>query len=165
MLRAQGAEVQLAGGRSKGSRKSVGVWLDHSQAIFVRLGAGEPEISELRSDAPIGGRSTPAAAGETKEQADSRFQRRRRQQLREYYERVIETLADAPRFVVLGPGTAKLELRQLIADEQPALAKRLEQVRPCERVAQRQLIERVRELLGEAKPAPRKRARGEASPA
>jgi hypothetical protein len=143
----------------------VGVWLDHSQAIFVRLGGAEPEITELRSDAPLGGRGAPIAAGETKEQADSRHQRRRRQQLREFYDRVIELIADAPRFVVLGPGTAKLELRQLISDEHPALAKRLEQVRPCERVAQRQLIERVRDLLGDAKPAARKRGRGEVSPA
>jgi hypothetical protein len=141
------------------------VWIDHSQAIFVRLGSGEPEISSLRSDAPLGGRAAPIASGETKEQAESKLQRRRRQHLREFYERVIETVAAAPRLVVLGPGTAKLELRQLINDEHAALARRLEQVRPCERVAQRQLIERVRELLGESKPAPRSRGRREAAPA
>jgi hypothetical protein len=162
MLRGDGGG--LAGGRAKGSRKNVGVWIDHSQAIFVRLGGAEPEIAEFRSDAPLGGRGAPIGAGETKEQAESRLQKRRRQTLRDFYERVIGELSEAPRFVVLGPGTAKLELRQLISDEHPALAKRLEQVRPCERVAQRQLIERVRDLLGDAKPAARKRGRGEVSP-
>jgi len=161
MLRTR-TEVILASGRSRGAQKNVGVWIDHSQVIFVRLGGAQPEISSFRSDAPLGGRAAPIGAGETKEQAESRLQRRRRQSLREFYEEVIEELGNAPRFVVLGPGTAKLELRQLISDEHPALAKRLEQVRPCERVAQRQLIERVRELLGDAKPAPRKRARREA---
>jgi stalled ribosome rescue protein Dom34 len=141
------------------------VWIDHTQAIFVRLGPGEPEISSLRSDAPIGTRAS-AAAGETKEQAESRLARRRRQQLREFYGQVIETVADAARIVVLGPGTAKLELRQLISDEYPAVAKRLEQVRPCERVAQRQLIERVRELLAAPRPTPpRARGRKEVAPA
>ena len=67
---------------------------------------------------------------------------------------MIEAVAEAPRIVVLGPGTAKLELRQQI-EESPEVARRLEQVRPCERVAQRQLIERVRELLR----APGRRAR------
>jgi hypothetical protein len=141
----------------------VGVWIDHTQAIFVRLAtaAGEPEISTLRSDAPVGGRGAPAAAGESKEQAESRLARRRRQQLREFYARVIEAVARVPRIVVLGPGTAKLELRQQI-EESPEVARRLEQVRPCERVAQRQLIERVRELLA-APPPVRTRGRGEAT--
>jgi hypothetical protein len=144
----------------------VGVWIDHTQAIFVRLGGAQPEVTSLRSDAQLGGRAS-LASGETKEQAESRLARRRRQQLREFYTRVIESIANVPRIVVLGPGTAKLELRQLISDEHPAVAKRLEQVRPCERVAQRQLIERVCELLGAPKPQARARARGrgEATPA
>jgi hypothetical protein len=149
--------------RARGSRKSVGVWIDHSQAIFVRLaaGAGEPEISSLRSDAPLGGRAAPIASGETKEQAESKLQRRRRQHLRDFYARVIEIIGDASRIVVLGPGTAKLELRQQI-EESPEVARRLEQVRPSERVAQRQLIERIRELLGTPKPT-RTRGRGHAT--
>jgi hypothetical protein len=140
----------------------VGVWIDHTQAIFVRLAAnaGQPEISSLRSEAQLGGRAS-SAPGESKEQADSRVAKRRRQQLRDFYARVIETVADAPRIVVLGPGTAKLELRQQI-EESPEVARRLEQVRPCERVAQRQLIERVRELLAASPPA-RARGRGAAS--
>lgn len=153
----------MAAARARGSRGGVGVWIDHTQAIFVRLGtsAGEPEISSLRSEAQLGGRGSSASPGESKEQADSRLAKRRRQQLRDFYARVIEAVADAPRIVVLGPGTAKLELRQQI-EESPEVARRLEQVRPCERVAQRQLIERVRELL--AAPA-RTRGRGEATPA
>jgi hypothetical protein len=141
----------------------VGIWIDHTQAIFVRLtsASGEPEISTLRSDAPPGGRAS-LAAGESKEQAESRLARRRRQQLRDFYARVIEAVAKEPRIVVLGPGTAKLELRQQI-EETPEIARKLEQVRPCERVAQRQLIERVRELL--APRSARARGRGEATPA
>ena len=153
----------MAAGRARG-RGGVGVWIDHTQAIFVRFtnGAAEPEISSLRSEAQLGGRGSSATPGESKEQADSRVAKRRRQQLRDFYARVIETLADAPRIVVLGPGTAKLELRQQI-EESPAVARKLEQVRPCERVAQRQLIERVRELLAAPGPA-RARGRGEATP-
>ena len=154
----------MAAGKARGSRGGVGVWIDHTQAIFVRMAtsAGEPEISSLRSEAQLGGRSSSAAPGESKEQADSRVAKRRRQQLRDFYARVIEAVADAPRIVVLGPGTAKLELRQQI-EESPEVARRLEQVRPCERVAQRQLIERVRELLAAPAPA-RSRGRGEATP-
>jgi len=151
----------VAGSRARGSRGGVGVWIDHTQAIFVRLAGGnaEPEVSSLRSEAQVGGRGGAAAPGESKEQADSRQAKRRRQQLRDFYARVIEAVASAPRIVVLGPGTAKLELRQQI-EESPEVARRLEQVRPCERVAQRQLIERVRELLAAS---PRARGRGAAS--
>jgi hypothetical protein len=152
----------VAGSRARGSRGGVGVWIDHTQAIFVRLaGSAEPEVSSVRSEAQVGGRGGPAAPGESKEQADSRQAKRRRQQLREFYARVIEAVASAPRIVVLGPGTAKLELRQQI-EESPEVARRLEQVRPCERVATRQLIERVRELLAASPPA-RARGRGAAS--
>jgi hypothetical protein len=140
----------------------VGVWIDHTQAILVWLAGGEVTVTSMRSGAQLGGRGASPAAGETKEQADSRLARRRRQQLRDFYMRVIETIADTPRIVVLGPGTAKLELRQVI-EELPDVAKRLDQVRPCERVAQRQLIERVRELLGSPGPARGSRGgRGEA---
>ena len=64
----------MPGQSRRGSRGGVGVWVDHAQAIFVRLasGAEEPEISSLRSDAPLGGRASPIASGETKEQAESR---------------------------------------------------------------------------------------------
>lgn len=95
----------------------IGIWIDHRQAVIVRATADGVHATTLESH--IGSHPRYAArAGvssheaEEPEGGEKRYEERYNQQLDRYYDEVIRQLGHPAAILVIGPGEAKLQLKE-----------------------------------------------------
>ena len=126
----------------------AGVWIDHSEAIVVHLAGGGVALHRIESGIERGilhrdsdqsanlhePRSIPAENGR---------ESRHSQQLNQFYERVSQAVGEADAVLLLGPGTARAEMRGRLdadrGDRSPAMFSE-----SADRMTDRQLVARVR---------------------
>jgi hypothetical protein len=135
--------------------KGCGVlWLDRRCARLIRGGgeaSGRLSIQRFRGLSEGRPRSTGHSGSVAPGQPGGNPQGHRRGYeaalLQRYYDRIIEALAECERYVIAGPGPAKIELRQRL-QHRPAVEKRVEGVLSVEeRIGDRELVDRCNELL------------------
>lgn len=129
----------------------VGVWIDHSRACVVAVGQrGAPQVFEIFSEVEPHHRSTGQSGvpppGHVGGNLESRYQRRRQQELERFYDRVIAALAGCRSVLVMGPGQARRELYQRLRAH-PALGGRILGVQTAPKLSLRQMAARVRETV------------------
>jgi hypothetical protein len=139
----------------------VGLWLDHRHAIIVTARGHDftvdhEELTIEPSDRGAGGLRAhgPGSPGQTTHgvDPDQRFRAREAQEVDRFYERLLPYLEPAETIHVIGPGTAKTELRRKIAEHKPLAGKPLE-VASADQMTEAQVVATLRAKLGI--PAPR----------
>jgi len=133
-------------------RTKVGLWIDHRKAIVVAVTDKGEEIELVISnvekhlqrsgDSPLKGRYE-----SYKVPADASRQRRFTGHLNIYYEAVIACLRDAESILILGPGEAKVELKNRL--EKSKLGGRIAGVETVDKMTDRQLAAKVRQYFAE----------------
>ena len=134
--------------------KRIGVWIDHKKAVIVILDRqeDEPIIREIPSDVERyvrlsdGSRTKRTPWGPQQISSDSTMQARHNQQLRHFYDDVIEAIAGAYKIMLMGPGEAKLELKKEIDKNKP-LSESLVHMETCDKMTQRQIVAHIREFF------------------
>jgi hypothetical protein len=129
---------------------NAGVWIDHRQAVIVRLtdrgeetrqidsGVNHPEISAN------GPRSTnPYTPNDFV--AEDKLQRKFANGLTKYYDEVIMCIRDANAILILGPSEAKLELHKRM--EGNKLGDRIADVQAADKLTERQIAASVRQYF------------------
>ena len=99
--------------------RRIGVWIDHAQAHLVALANGSPpqivtiasEIEHKHKAMPRTGRVAP---GHLSGSRTKRYDKRREEEKRRFYNQVVKALTGAEEIVVMGPGVAKGELQKEI---------------------------------------------------
>ncbi len=98
-------------------KKSVGLWIDHRQAVIVINLDQEEEIKRVTSN--IAKRIRYSGASQSKDASELHQDttedgrdRRIDNQLNQYYEEVTSYLRDADSILIIGPGEAKVELQK-----------------------------------------------------
>ena len=98
----------------------LGLWIDHQKAVIVSMTETGEKIQEIRSevetqprrsgDSPLKGDYEPLQVP-----ADDSHQKFLTQNLNIYYDEVIDHLRDAKSIFILGPSSAKNELKERLS--------------------------------------------------
>jgi len=95
-------------------RNEVGVWIDHKKAIIATLAGRSERVRQITSQVERRVRYSGAAQMDSAEdQRDRRFTGR----LNAYYDEVVACIRDADSILILGPGEAKIELKERLGRE------------------------------------------------
>ncbi len=131
--------------------RSVGLWIDHKNAVIVSVDEHGEIVRKLESGAKhheYRGAPRPKTAYSAQyNQGDDQLDKQYLLQLNKYYEKVIGMLRNAAHILIFGPGEAKVELRNRIG-RQKGTAWSL-QVEPADRMTDRQIVARVRKYFQE----------------
>lgn len=133
--------------------RSVGLWIDHKNAVIVSVDEHGEIVRKLESGAKhheYRGAPRPKTAFSAQyNQGDDQLDNQYLLQLNKYYEQVIGVLKNAGRILILGPGEAKVELRKRM--ERCKGAAWSLQLETADRMTERQLVARVRKHFQEAR--------------
>lgn len=131
----------------------IGVWLDHRQAVVVRLSAGEPLVQVVLSGIEPKAKADEAGSQEpygAQHAVSGHRDRRYTKQLHDYYLKVMDALGPAEQVLLLGPGEAKQEL--LTELKESARFKNAHcTVQATDKLSQPQIIALIKEHFGSAK--------------
>jgi stalled ribosome rescue protein Dom34 len=120
-------------------KKVIGLWIDHREAVIVSLTEKGDETKRLESDMEKHVRfSGSAEADMAEDMRDRRFTNH----LNKYYDEVIASIREADSILILGPGEAKVELKQRLEAEQ--LGERIVGVETVDKLTDRQITARIR---------------------
>jgi hypothetical protein len=138
-------------------KKYIGIWIDHKKAVIVTQKQTERSyeedvelaVTQISSDVErkvrlAGGsrtRSTPWGPQEIA--VDSKIQARQKQQLKKFYQRIIEVITDADKILSMGPGEAKLELKKEI-ETSKALIRKIVGVHTSDKMTNNQIAAKVK---------------------
>ena len=131
--------------------KQIGVWLDKKTAHVVTLKAGDPTVEVIDSNLefynPKGGSRSKTRWGPQEVVQDSRYLEREKQQLKKYFEQLIEKISHADAILLFGPGQTALKFMQEIKSSQPELAARVIKVEKADSMTDNQVVAWVRNFF------------------
>lgn len=137
--------------------KRIGIWIDHAKTHLVILENGTtPEVLTIESDVEHRHKATPAGGpalpGQLHSAPIKRYEHRREQEKRRYYEQIASAVRFADSLVVMGPGLAKRELVNQL-QKHKCLAGRVLAIQPADKkLTKAQLVAKVRAAFDESLP-------------
>ena len=133
--------------------RSVGLWIDHKNAVIVSVDEKGETIRKLESGAQhvvYRGAPRPKTAYSAQyNQGDDQLDKQYLLYLKKYYEKVIALLRGATGILIFGPGEAKVELKSRLARQKGSSPQ--VQVEPADKMTDRQIVARVRRYFQQAR--------------
>jgi len=128
--------------------QNIGLWIDHKQAFLIWLDRKKVEVipsnleprTHFSGGARVGGKYNQSVDSELKHED------RYKSQLGKYYEKVIETIQNADSIFIMGPGEAKLELKNAIKKRKDMIQKLLK-IETADKMTKNQMVARVKEFF------------------
>jgi hypothetical protein len=127
----------------------AGVWIDHKKAVIVFASADG--ITTTTLDSGIGPRTRdsgqaeyPKPDGPEPGRGENRHEGRHNQLLDRYYDEVISRLAEPESLLILGPGEAKLQLKDRL-NRVKALASLIVGIQATDQLTEPQIVAKVKE--------------------
>jgi hypothetical protein len=132
----------------------MGLWIDHAGATIVRPQGKEWISRQVESGVDrhtrLAGGSRAATVYQAQDVAsEGKYERRHRQQLAAYYERLIDTLMDVDELFIFGPGGAKGEFCKAL-ERRKDFGGKIIAVEAADKMTGRQIIAKVRERFSAA---------------
>ncbi|MBK6315021.1 MAG: hypothetical protein IPF53_12080 [Blastocatellia bacterium] len=132
--------------------ENAAVWIDHSQAVIVFTDAGKISTETIESSLEPHTRyqdSTgyPRPDGPHAGAGEKKYERRFRQHVSRYMDDVIDHLGAFRNLLILGPGEAKLELRDRLSRKSKSL-RRIVDLEPCDQLSEGKIVAMVKEHYG-----------------
>ena len=125
-------------------KKELGLWIDHREAVIAFASMEDAQIKRVESDIEKHAQFSGNAAKATEEDIkDRRFANH----LQKYYDEVIGYIRDADAILILGPGEAKVELKQRL--ESQHLGQRIVGIESADKMTDRQIAAKIREHFSE----------------
>lgn len=125
---------------------NTGIWIDHKKAVIVS--ASEGEITTRTLDSDVG--PHPHFGGSQEGGGEKKYEERRTLELRGYYDEVIRQLGHPDALLILGPGEAKLELKERL-DRSNLSSTSVIALESADRLSDSQIVARVKEHFGIAR--------------
>ena len=119
-------------------KTTVGLWIDHREAVIVFVTGQAEEIKLISSNI-----EKPHGHSGASVRADDVRQRELTEHLNNYYDEVIAALRPAEDILLMGPGEAKGELKKRL--ERHPLNGRLIEVETVDKMTEPQIVAQVRE--------------------
>jgi hypothetical protein len=98
--------------------QNVGVWIDHSRAVIASAAADQVTTKTLKSDV----QGHPHYAGQQDGGGEKKYEERHRAHLDRYYDEVIDQIGAPDGLLILGPGEARLELKERLSRSKALIA-------------------------------------------
>jgi hypothetical protein len=89
---------------------NIGIWLDRSNAMIVRIEGTKCDIETISSDVEIARHPRCGTKGHCTIIPERRLKLRRQAFVRRFYQKIVQSVRDAGTLFILGPGMAKMEL-------------------------------------------------------
>ena len=138
-------------------KKYTGIWIDHKKAVIVTKKRTERSyeedvelaVTQINSDVERkvrlagGSRTRNTPWGPQEIAVDSKIEARQKQQLKKFYQRIIELITDADKILIMGPGEAKLELKKEI-EKSKALIPKIVGVHTSDKMTNNQIAAKVK---------------------
>lgn len=131
----------------------VGIWIDHGKAVIVSASPDRVTINTLESrigpHSRYSGRAgaTMPEGGPQDEGGEKRYEERYRQHLNQYYDEVISHLGQPEALLILGPGEAKLQLKERLSHSK-TLPKCIVGIETTDKLTDPQIVAKVKEHYG-----------------
>jgi hypothetical protein len=128
----------------------VGVWIDHRKAVIVSASADRTTVKTLESQvgphSRYSGRAgaTMTHCGPQDEGGEKRYEERYGQHLDHYYDEVISHLGQPDALLILGPGEAKLQLKERLSRAK-ALPECIVDIETTDKLTDPQIVAKVKE--------------------
>lgn len=132
-------------------KESAGIWMDYEKAYIALVSPGGEEITLLPSGVEgrirtSGGSRSRTPYGPQDVVSESKVRERRDQQLKKYYQEVLQELANADKILIFGPGMAKTEFYKE-ARKSKKLAAKIVGVETTDKMTEKQIVAKVREFF------------------
>jgi hypothetical protein len=130
----------------------VGIWIDHRKAIIVSASADRVSTKTLESNVGPHSRYSGRAGsqgpeGPPDEGGEKKYEERYRQALDRYYDEVIGHLGRPEAVLILGPGEAKLQLKERMGRNK-ALSACAVELQTTDKLTETQIVTTVKEHYG-----------------
>jgi hypothetical protein len=130
----------------------VGIWIDHRKAVIVSTSADLVTARTLESKVGphsrySGGAGSSAPEGPQDEGGEKKYEERYGQLLDRYYDEVISQLGQPEALLILGPGEAKLQLRERLSRSK-ALSGCVVGIETTDKLTDAQIVAKVKEHYG-----------------
>lgn len=126
--------------------RDVGVWIDHERAVIVSIAAGDVTTRTLESHVE----GHPHYAGSQEGGGEKKYEERHDQHLDRYYDQVIGQLGEPDALLLIGPGEAKLQLKERLGRSK-APTERAVAVESADRLTEPQIVAKVKAHYGVAR--------------
>ena len=127
--------------------KNIGIWLDTEKAFIITLMNGSQSIKKLESEVEHyhlhGGYGSSTPYGSQDASSEKRLNQRKKQQMKNYYQQIINQLNKPDNVLIFGPAQAKVGLKKAISSNK-LLASKLAGVKTADTMTQNQLVAFVR---------------------
>ena len=130
--------------------KKIGIWLDKEKAHVVTLNESREKfdtiISELDFFNPKGGSGTKQKGGPQDVVQDSKYLEREKQQLKKYFQRIIQKVKGVDMLALFGPAQTNEKLRKELEQSYPQLAAKVKTVVKADSMTHNQVKALVRDF-------------------
>jgi hypothetical protein len=131
---------------------NVGIWIDHAHAVIVHASTSgvraETLESHLGSHHRYSARAgAPSHDSDRAEGGEKKYEEQYGQLLNEYYDTVIDHLGDAGAVLILGPGEAKLQLKERMGRSK-SLSHTTVGLETADKLTEPQIVAKVMEHYG-----------------
>jgi hypothetical protein len=137
--------------------EKVGIWIDHRKAVIVSASADRVVAKTLESTvgphsrySGRAGSPQPRGEGPQDEGGEKKYEERYRERLDEYYDEVISQLGQPEALLILGPGEAKLQLKERLSHRK-ALSECRVGIETTDKLTDSQIVAKVKEHYGIAR--------------
>ena len=135
--------------------KNIGLWIDHETAFIVIISNGDQQIKKIVSGVEshiktLGGSRSVSPYGPQDVATERKLERKRKQHLHQYYQKIIGAVKDADLIFIFGPGTGKSELEKEMKKSKKLTAK-IAGVEPADKMTEGQMIAKVKNFFEEKK--------------
>ncbi len=132
-------------------KKYVGVWIDHEKAFMVTLYDGKDKLQSIKSNIAghvrlSGGSRTKSPYGPQDVASEKKVEEKRKHNLQDYYQEIIQNISKADKVLIIGPGEAKIELKKEM-EKSKGLSKKISKIEPSDKLTERQLVARVKDYF------------------
>jgi len=132
--------------------KKVGIWLDKKEALGVVLEDGKERIFNINSDLdffnPKGGSRSKTRWGPQDVVQDSKYMEREKHQLKNYFDRIAETVEDADELAIFGPAEAPEKFMAELEDSHLELAEKVTACKKADSMTKNQFAALVKQTFG-----------------
>jgi len=132
-------------------KNHIGVWLDNRQAMVVTISSdGKEKVVKIDSNVdeshPKGGSGSSIPYGKQDAISEQHYLERRKNQFKDYYDRIIHELYKSDQFIIMGPAEAKIGLEKQIT-LLPDLFSKLAQVETVDSYSENEIIAKIRSFF------------------
>ena len=126
-------------------KKKTGLWIDHREAVIVKLTDKGEQITRIKSDAEKQIRFAGGSRQDGRQTTEAIRGKKLDTQLGQYFDDIIALIRDAEFIQIFGPGEAKNELAKRL--EKDGLKERIVDIETIDTMTDNQIAAKVREYF------------------